>query len=212
MMALSHYLDVCCGAPLNETPGDMAAAMARAGIALHIVGVELGNPFPVAFPVMSEERAWIGDVIRVFGTEDALVAARTHRRMRDEVAADVLYMRPTRRVPENAGHACYARDRRDVLTLAGLERTERRLRRRIAEGKSSLDEAALLRRRTEFAARSGRTPRIPHLNIRSLSSDSEVGTGGRFKLFVSRSFSEVPKPGSFSSYGLGLEGATVPEF
>lgn len=212
MMILSHHLDVCCGAPLNEAPGDIAAAMSRAGIALHIVGVELGSPLPIAFPVMSEERAWIGDVIRVFGSEDVLHSVRTHKRMRDEVATDALFMQAIRRVPEDAGHACYARDRRDVLTLAGLERTERRLRKRIAEGKSSLDEAALLRRRVEFAAKAGCTPQVPHLNFRSLSAQPEIGTGGRFKLFVSRSKSDAPRSGQFSSYGLGLGGATVPEF
>jgi CRISPR-associated endoribonuclease Cas6/Csy4 subtype I-F len=212
MPVLSHYLDVCCGAPLNESPGDVAAAMSRAGIALHIVGVELGSPLPIAFPVMSEERAWIGDVIRVFGTEEALRSVRTHRRMRDEVATDALFMQAIQRVPDDAGHACYARDRRDVLTLAGLERTERRLRKRMAEGKSSLDEAALLRRRVEFAAKAGRTPSAPHLTFRSLSSQTEIGTGGRFKLFVSRSKADAPQPGQFSTYGLGLGGATVPEF
>lgn len=212
MTALSHYLDVCCGAPLNESPGDVAAAMSRAGIALHIVGVELGSPLPVAFPVLSEERAWIGDVIRVFGSEDVLGAVRTHRRMRNEVASDALFMQTIRRVPDDAGHACYARDRKDVLTLAGLERTERRLRKRIADGKSSLDEAALLRRRVEFAAKAGRTRMSPHLNFRSLSSDAGNGTGGRFKLFVTRLSADTPRIGQFSTYGLGLGGATVPEF
>lgn len=217
------YVDIQVGReiPLDaEAYRRSASIAAKAVMAVHMwnASAPQADRLAIDFPnlkVMADDRdavRGLGGLVRVLGSMGGLHGLLRDERLKALPAGDltgettVSQIQP---VPSTARFAVTRRVREHLAaTDASLDRRRRRLlkrlERRIADGSGeTLGKMDGFEERVRAKAPEAA---YPFLMLRSLSSGEE------FTISLDRRVERVAKAGSFSSYGLSHEGATVPSF
>lgn len=166
---------------------------------IHLALVDIQNesghvPVGVAFPGYTKNPWAIGNQLRLFAPDEEtlrkLDASHWLQRLKDYV--HITGIRPVLRAQ---AYAIYQRRQ----PKSSMERLARRKARR-----HNLSFEQAVASLSDF--REERQIRIPYIQLKSQSSQH------RFRLFITQKEVNKPHRGFFNTYGLSLEGATVPIF
>lgn len=167
---------------------------------LHLALVEIQDdqghvPIGVSFPEYdNRKKVPLGLVVRVFAPDEATLKKLALTQWLERLGEYVNVPR-VRSVPDDVQkYACYQRQQ----PKSNVER----LARRKAKRQNISFEQAL----ASFGDFTEQSVTTPYIQMKSQSSQQ------RFRLFIAKKQMNKPHPGNFSTYGLSLEQATVPEF
>ena len=153
-----------------------------------------GGRIGLAFPAYGQQKT-LGGIVRLVGNHQDITDMHASL-IQSPVVQDYALTTRVAAVPDGVQKfVCYQRKH-----ARGNSRFQRLKKRHQARGTwtDALEQAAL--------DKTSRNLFIPHLALKSAS------TGQTFMLFVERQHSSVEVPGEFNGYGLGLNGATLPDF
>ncbi|PPC74540.1 type I-F CRISPR-associated endoribonuclease Cas6/Csy4 [Pokkaliibacter plantistimulans] len=187
---MDHYLDIRLRPDPDFTPPQLMSALYSKLHRALVAGQH--DAIGVSFPLMEQQRAGLGGVLRLHGSAtalDQLMSQPWLSGMHDHVERSALLP-----VPADAKH----RTLRRVQAQSNPERLRRRLAKR-----HQLSEAEARERIPDSAAQQ---LKLPYLQLRSHS------TGQHFRLFLQLSAEQAtPLTGTFNRYGLS-QTASLPWF
>lgn len=200
---LTHYLEIHCQTPPNET-GWMLGKMIQQ---IHGFLASTGRQdIAIALPQLKSNHP--GDFLRVFGPCEGLEQLLQETRLAHLEAGGAIKMKAIQTVPEHTAFATYSRSRQVERGSANqmkkrMDKFLQHLRKKGVEADKALLEE---RKKRLLASSKGERAYL------SLSSSS---TGQHFQLVITKKVASSARAGSFGTYGLAgghHDSATVPEF
>jgi len=172
---------------------------------IHVALVESKSPegnfnLAVSFPGYGDKSFPLGAKLRLFATtrerlQQLDISGRLNR------FSDYCHWTSIKEVPEVKKYVCFSRKqfKTSVIRLA---------RRRMKRTNESLEGAIDSIKSKGFTNMSSN---LPYINLQSSSTQENSNAKHIFRLFIEKTDSNSPAPGSFNSYGLS-KSATVPWF
>ena len=171
-----------------------SAVIAELMQTLHQLLPQFDGRIGLDFPAYNQDRT-LGGIIRILGQKEDMQALRALLEGHS-VVQDYALLTGLDDIP--AGVERYASYQRQHVR--GNSRYQRQKQRHESRGTwNEVLEQAL-------QEKCSRPLHLPHVKLRSAS------TSQRFMLFIKRKSRSKPQVGSFSGYGLGIDGSTVPVF
>ena len=159
-------------------------------------GVMAGNPekqIALSFPDYYFDNGkngvgTLGDTIRVFAESSLLIELRNHPYLKNIEGPDILTLSGIEKVPDDALATCFVRDR----TVEHYHNAAKKYE--------------------DFKTRAGGLRVPPHITLESSGSTAEGNQKNNFTMFIRRVAAPAHKTGRYTSYGLSIDGSTVPWF
>lgn len=185
-----HYVDITFK-PDPDFPISVLMNAAFSKLHKALVALELSR-VGVSFPQHSQERRWLGEVIRMHGKQEQLKVVQEHEVFKS--IRELIAFSQVLSVPDNVQHR--------IVRRIQVKSSAERLRRRYIK-RHDVDAA---KAREIIPDSAERFSELPYLTLQSSSSRQ------RFKLFLEHGeLLESPVDGEFSAYGLSVA-ATIPWF
>lgn len=187
---MDHYFDLKA---LPDAELVQSAVVAQLLQMLHGFLPEYEGELGLDFPGYGQQRT-LGGIIRVLGPEAGV--SRLVQQLQDHRdCRDYGLLGEVKAIPDSTRFVANRRHH-----VKGNSRMQRHKKRHEQRGTWTPELALIL------AAAYTKPSRLPFIQLHSGS------TGQQFLLFVDRRVKPVAKPGKFNSYGLSLDGSTVPAF
>jgi CRISPR-associated endoribonuclease Cas6/Csy4 subtype I-F len=198
----THYLDYRVAEP-EAGSGEISHLLARLWQRLHgVLASQDIRRVGVSLPAMGARHP--GHTLRLHSDADTLAGLAGNPGMLQLVEGGGLLQGSVQPAPEHCGYGCFRRSRAaEKQSAAWLLRTEERWIRRQRERGNLLTADDVLQRRKALQARASDTDGV---YLKLLSRSTHQG----FSLRVQAQPVAQPQLGTFTHYGLGVGGATVP--
>ena len=200
---LTHYLEIHCQTPPNET-GWMLGKMIQQ---IHGFLASTGRQdIAIAFPRLKNNHP--GDSLRVFGPCEGLEQLLQETRLAHLEAGGAIQMQAIQTVPEHTAFATYSRSRQvEKGSASQMKKRMDKFLQHLRKNGVEADKALLEERKKRLLAASK--------GERAYLSLGSASTGQHFQLAIAKKAVSSARAGPFSSYGLAgghHDSATVPDF